>query len=394
MKRNPQKGAILPFLAISELKRRLQTAADAGALAGAHEIHRSNREGIKSAALYDAKQNGFEADAETDSVVTVNNPPTEGRYAGNPGYVEVITEERAPLFFMTAFVDDGYLVRARSVAGVRPDGHCLYVLDDSDNDAFQVSGGASIDFTNCGVQVNSTDDKAARASGGGLASAARWDVTGDTIGDGFTPQPHTGQPPLADPLADLAPPEFGEGCDHWKKYVDGEETLDPGVYCKGITFTSTAVATLNSGTYIIMGGGLKVGSGSTVIGDGVTFYITEGAKADHLFYEPITINGGSVFQVSAPTSGDLKGMLFFEDRTIDEKTVGTHTFNGTADVILEGTIYTPNADVKIAGNFEGSGEAQNIMFVVRTLAVTGTPQFAGMDSSTMARKVMRPVIVE
>jgi hypothetical protein len=82
-----------------ELKRRLQTAADAGALAGAHEIHRSNREGIKSAALYDAKQNGFEADAETDSVVTVNNPPTEGRYAGNPGYVEVITEERAPLFF-------------------------------------------------------------------------------------------------------------------------------------------------------------------------------------------------------------------------------------------------------------------------------------------------------
>jgi hypothetical protein len=87
-------------------------------------------------------------------------------------------------------------------------------------------------------------------------------------------------------------------------------------------------------------------------------------------------------------------MLFFEDRTIDEKTVGTHTFNGTADVIMEGTIYTPNADVKIAGNFEGSGEAQSIMMIVRTLAVTGTPQFAGMDSSTMARKVMRPVIVE
>ena len=165
MKRNNEKGVILPFLAITlpvliaslglvldngamyELKRRLQTAADAGALAGAHEIHRSNHGGIQAASLYDAKQNGFEANPDTDSVVTVNNPPSTGRYAGDPAFVEVVVEERAPLFFMTAFVDDGYLVRARAVAGTRQDNHCLYVLDAEIKDAFNVGGGATANFS-------------------------------------------------------------------------------------------------------------------------------------------------------------------------------------------------------------------------------------------------------
>lgn len=406
MKRSSERGAILPFLAVAlpvliaalglvidngamyELKRRTQTAADAGALAGAHELHRSNPAGVKTASLYDAKQNGFEADADVDGLVTVNNPPTAGRYAGDPAFVEVIVEERAPLFFMTAFMDEGYLVRARSVAGARPDNHCLYVLNDTDRDAFNVAGTANVEFTNCGVMVNSKNGTAARTNGGGTAKAKRFDVTGDYSGEGFSPEPYTGQPPMSDPLQDVKDPDVGP-CDYSKKKVNSVETLDPGVYCDGLDFTSTAVATLKPGTYIINGGGLTVGAGSTVIGVGVTFYITESPGHN---YDAITVNGNSVFQVSAPISGDLKGMLFFEDRTIED--TGEHKFNGTADVILTGTIYTPNAAVKIAGDFEGAGEAQKIMLVVDTLTITGNPQFAAADTSMMPIEVLIPRIVE
>lgn len=406
MKRNKQKGAVLPFLAVAlpvliaglglvidngamyELKRRLQTAADAGALAGAHELNRSNTAGVKTASIYDAKQNGFEADTDTDSLVTVNNPPTAGRYKGDPAFVEVIVEERAPLFFMTAFMDEGYLVRARSVAGARPDNHCLYVLNQTDRDAFNVAGTAEVEFTNCGVMVNSANSSGARTNGGGKAKAKRFDVSGDYSGDGFSPQPHTGQPPMSDPLQSIEAPSFG-ACDHSKYKVQTTETLNPGVYCDGLTFTSTADATLNPGTYVINGGGLIVGAGATVKGAGVTFYIT--ASPGHK-YDAVTINGGAAFQVSAPTSGDMKGMLFFEDRTLED--TGDHKFNGTADVTMEGTIYMPNAGVKIAGDFGGAGNAQKVMIVVDTLEISGNPVFAAADTSTSPIDVLIPRIVE
>ena len=112
MKRTGEKGIVVPFLAITlpvlvaalglvvdngamyELKRRLQTAADAGSIAGAHEIDRVNDAGVIAAAVYDAKQNGFEDNPATDSLVTVNRPPLDGRYKGDNAFVEVIVEVR------------------------------------------------------------------------------------------------------------------------------------------------------------------------------------------------------------------------------------------------------------------------------------------------------------
>ncbi len=404
MKRKREKGAILPFLAISlpvliaglglvidngamyELKRRAQTASDAAALAGAHEIDRANPAGIVNAAIYDAKQNGFQVDAATDSFVTVNNPPKAGRYKGDAAFVEVIVEERAPLFFMSAFMEEGYVVRARSVAGARPDNHCVYTMDPDSRDAFNVSGTADVEFVDCGVAVNSSDAGGARTNGGGKVKAKRFDVVGDYTGDGFDPQPHTAQPPMSDPLQDIEAPEI-TACDYNKTVIKGVATLHPGVYCDGLKFSANAEATLNPGTYIINGGGLVVSAGAEAVGTEVTFYIT--AESGHR-YDAITINGGGYFEVSAPKSGALKGMLIFEDRNL--KNVGEHKFNGGGDMLLEGAIYTPNADVKIAGNFGAA--AQKIMLVVNKLDISGNPKFASTDTGALPIEVLIPRIVE
>lgn len=404
MNRKQQKGVIVPFLAVAlpvliaslglvidngamyELKRRLQTAADAGSLAGAHEIDRSNYSEVVAAATYDAKNNGFEDDSETDSLVTVNRPPLAGRYKGNDEYVEVIVEERAPLFFMAAFREDGYLVRARSVAGARPDNHCIYALNPTDRDSFRVGGNAEVEFKNCGVQINSTDSTGARTNGGGTVKAKRFDVAGDYSGNGFDPEPHTGQPPLADPLADVVAPDVGS-CDYEDTQILSDRTLDPGVYCDGLDIGSGAVVTLNSGTYIINGGGLTVGSDAMVTGTDVTFYIT--ATAGHT-YGAITVNGGAHFTVTAPTSGTLSGMLIFEDRELEE--TGDHKFIGGADMVMDGAVYTKNATVKMGGGF--SAVALKVMLVADKFDISGNVIFAGLDTDVLPVDLLHPTIVE
>src|SRR3954451_12824361 len=79
-------------------KRRMQTAADAGALAGAQELLRNtaaSNSTISTSALNDASLNEF-TDATNGVTVAVNHPPITGPSAGNSGYVEVVVTQPQP----------------------------------------------------------------------------------------------------------------------------------------------------------------------------------------------------------------------------------------------------------------------------------------------------------
>jgi hypothetical protein len=379
-------GLVIDAGAMFELKRRMQTAADFGALAAAHEAKRENDAGVMSAALYDVSQNGFEADSETDTFVTVNRPPTAGRFLDDSKFIEVIVEERAPLFFMSSVMEEGFLVRARAVASARPGLHCNYALNPTESGTFLISGTADVEFKGCGVQVNSTSSSAGRTNGGGTVIADAIDITGNYIGDGFSPEPSTGMPAMGDPLADLEPPTFS-GCDYTRTRINADATLGPAVYCNGLDMSGPAVVTLNPGVYIVDGGGMTLNAGTTVRGTGVTFYIT--ATAGNA-YGPITINGGTVFDVSAPTSGPFAGILFFEDRELEN--TGVHKFNGGADMTMQGAIYTKNAEVKVAGTFDGT--ELEVMLVADKIDISGDPTFATLDESLVPRASLIPRIVE
>jgi Flp pilus assembly protein TadG len=96
-------------------KRRLQQIADTARL-GAVQVLRSggSQEAAKNAALSDAKRNGYAADGR--STLTVNMPPAEGPYAGDPNAVEVIATRKLALLFSGYFMADGPTIQARSVA--------------------------------------------------------------------------------------------------------------------------------------------------------------------------------------------------------------------------------------------------------------------------------------
>src|ERR1700733_11238123 len=115
MKRSHESGQALVFVGLSLVvltavvglaidmgylrytKRRLQTAADSAAIAGASELNNGN---YYTAALNDSKSNGFE-DGVNGVSVTPTNPPVDAPFKSNPNartYVEVQVQQNAPTF--------------------------------------------------------------------------------------------------------------------------------------------------------------------------------------------------------------------------------------------------------------------------------------------------------
>jgi hypothetical protein len=56
--------------------------------------------------------------------------------------------------------------------------------------------------------------------------------------------------------------------------------------------------------------------------------------------------------LSAPTGGDLSGILFFQDRTVSK--LQDDKILGGSNATLQGVVYFPNSVLTFAGNFGGA----------------------------------------
>jgi hypothetical protein len=243
----------------------------------------------------------------------------------------------------------------------------VHILDPAVSGALSASGGVLVQI-NCGVVVNSNNAAAAKASGGSSVVATAFEVVGGysaTGGGVFVPTPRTSVVPSSDPLSYLAAPSVG-ACTvadyHATSGTVG--TLDPGVYCNGITISGGSVIRLNPGTYVLKGGGLTVSGGSSLTGSGVTFYNT---AAPSYAYAGISITGGGDIRLTAPNSGSLAGILFFQDRSIGSG--GASTISGNATTVYNGSMYFPTTAVTYSGGSFATGAYTVI--VAKTLSFSG-----------------------
>ena len=347
--------------------RSAQNAADAAAIAGAHEILNDNAGRVETAALSGALANGFSA-ADGDTI-TVNNPPTSGTYSGDDSAVEAVVSRKPELFFATIFITDPPLVAARAVAQVvnRGDTACLVALESSAKDAFEIKGNAEVTATSCQVQVNSTDEKALNADGNAVLNADGICVVGGYDGDedNFSTTPETQCTQFSDPLAGLEARSLDGLTEFEKTKVKKDTTLTPGIYDGGIEVTAGATVTFEAGLYVLRDGGIELKGNASLAGDGVTFYLTgDDAKLD--------FTGGSEVQLSAATTGDLAGILFFQDRDAEEGL--EHKFTGGADMQMEGVLYFSTQDVEFKGNASGEGTAP-LTVIARRFEFTGSSSF-------------------
>jgi len=365
-------------------RHKMQSAADSAALAGAAELNYGD---TVSAARADAALNGY-TDGTSSVTVTVNNPPTAGQYSGDEEYVEAIVAKPEPTFFLPVIGIKTVNVAARAVAGQANASGCVYALDPTVSGA--VTGNGSITVSgSCGMLIDSTSSTALSVSGGAATFNTPVGIVGGyTVGTAtFNPPPHTGIIATGDPLAYFNPPSFSSSaCDYKNTTVggNGNVTLNPGVYCGGITIKGGVNVTFNSGTYILNGGGLSASGGHTITGTGVTFYNTQGYSE----YAPITLSGNVQVNLSAPTSDPMESMLFFTDRSVKSSLM--NTVGGNSSTTYDGAIYMPNSPLTYFGNSSANGYT---ILVADTLALSGNVTIDNNYSSLNDGSPIRTVVL-
>ncbi len=339
-------------------KRLAQAAADAAARAGALELVRLSSESvIRQAALEDASSYGF-------SNVDINIPPLSGSYSGDDSAIEAVVEFHPDSFLSKVLLDLDVTVEARAVAKAVAQDTCVWALEEHDP-GFEIVGTADVDL-DCGIQVNSDHETALDQVGSSCVTATSIRVVGGAAGNCLTPLPLTGSTAAADPLAHIDPPsEAGLGCTFPNKVkVNKDTTLLPGVYCGGISISGNADVGFDPGIYVLKSGTFKVAGSSALQGNDVAFYLTDDAELD--------ITATSI-DFSAPDSGGLEGILFFQDRH-DSSTI-TNKIAGNATLELDGALYFPTTELHFRGT--SSTSIPTPMIVARALRFVGTTSLGG-----------------
>ncbi len=377
------------------MKNRLQATADAAATAGASQLSVDEAAVKAEATAYAAKNMpaGDHGTVLTDDYVKLGHwdvtksPPEfilmgEGAACANPVALETdttclaidavsVTVRRAeangnpaPLYFAAVLGREQADVEATAIALVdtRTGDVCMLVLHPTLDGAFEMSGTNNLDAQDCGIVVHSTSEKGTKLAGTetleldflcvvddvGVEQSGPITWIPDPPGDAVIKRKCT---PSPDPFASMPDPPVGV-CD-FDDYVISSMfanvTLDPGVYCNGMTFSGvSSTITFNPGIYILKGGGMFFSGPDQVIsGSEVMFFNTHD---DANKYGNIEFSGGgSTVDLSAPTSGTYAGFLFFQDH---DAAPGDFFFklNGNISADFDGVIYMPDQLVEFSGN--------------------------------------------
>ncbi len=353
------RGAVLPILAVvviaavsgaalavdlaraQVLRQQLQLTADAAALAAA--INLPDIDAARDAARRYAKRNmpdHADVIAADDVEFGHWNPHTRRieHDQNTPSAVRVtpaLTARKGnalSTLFASVLGSSNLDISASAVAGKRS-AMCILALEPSEADALGLDFLAKIEALNCTVQVNSRHRWAFRMLAGSNFLASGLCVTGGvyvSFLSRLSPEATSGCPPQPDPLADLKAPDIG-ACTADDTVLRGYHgTLHPGTFCGGLIIDGSSKVELAAGTYIIKDGPLLIGDDSGIIGDGVTFYLT----GENAF---IHFQDNSQLTLTAPTDGELAGILVFQDRSFG----GDHIWDSNAPTTLNGTIYLP-----------------------------------------------------
>ena len=354
-------------------ERRLQTAADLAANAGAVVLRSGgSRNAMVGAAAEEAAENGY-----IPGTITVNTPPTSGPNQ-NGRAVEVFLQRDLERYFTALFTEEPVTVRVRAVAAYENEQQaCILALDTWANDAVIFIGNPTATFNGCVVMSNSLADDSITIAGSAdvtapcIVSAGGTSVSADLTLTACA-APMEEMPQALDPYANLAEPSQSGPC----ASVPGgnphvPKTLNPGIYCGGLNLSG--IFTLNSGVYVIDGGEFRINAGAHVNGQGVMFFLTNGAT--------IHFNGNAEIELSAMTTGTYAGVLMYGDR---DQGNAENVFNGTADSSFTGALYFPTQEVTHSGNFSGDNGCLRI--VARSIDLRGDAGFstdctgAGLDT--------------
>ncbi len=371
--RDAERGQVIPIVALAltvlfgaaalavdvgywRYQERLQqAAADSAAVAAASEIALGSGS-VNAAAAHDATLNGFTDDGVNVRVVP-NWPPATGAYSGNTSAVEVVIRKNQPGFFGKIFGFNTQWISARAVGLVSSYGRfCIYGLNTSGTSV--LFNGSTVNTPKCGIISN-----ADMTVNGATVTAFSLGYVGSVISNGATYPGNSAQPKKAmvtsDPCATIAgcawikahPPNSGPCMSPTTYNGLATATLNPGRYCVNVIINGCTNVVFNPGLYEF-DAGVTANGVSNVSGSGVTIYNNTGSM----------IMNGSNVNLSAPTTGNTAGVLFYQNPANTTAFIANGNGGGYA-----GMIYFPTAQVTLNGSL-----SQWLLVVGSTVTINGS----------------------
>jgi Flp pilus assembly protein TadG len=326
-----------------------------------------------------------------------STPPTASGMGTASYWVTFRVYQKVPQLFSAVLGNTSGTVVARSTAALTGASDCIYALNKTASGAVTTSGSTNV-TSSCGIYVNSSSASALTTNGGANLQATEYDVAGNVNTQSpLTPTPNTGVPQISDPLGSLPVPATGPYTCTATNYSAGNGatvTLSPGVYCGGINVRNNTFI-LQTGTYIIVGGGLTTQSTNSTLkvedGGGVLIYNTYGIGSGTSYsYAPVSIAAGSTVTLKAQNTGTYADILYFEDRTIASNTY-TDDFGGNSSSIFQGTIYASKSALKMHGT--AAAGATNTILVADTINIVGNDTFNNDYSQLPSGSPIQKIVV-
>lgn len=358
-------GLAANYATLSSQRTKLQIAADAGALQAAKELRLAQMGSTNNVI---SRATDYAQSTLAQSNPQLNNIAINATLLDSNSAVQVtITADYQPSL-LKLFSSQHVTLAAKAVGRSKGYPICALALDPSVFGIatlwLQASAKMSAQF--CAVQSNSTDPIGLTAANNSSLTAGTICSSGGFFGPraNFSPTPLTDCPAVPDPLASRPAPSVGP-CDQNNLVINsGTTVLLPGVYCGGLHVTGGAIVTLAPGVYIMQAGPLTVDLNSTLNGQGVGVYFTGGGAT-------IQFAAASTINLTAPTSGPMAGLLFFEDRAAKKYQVHRLTSDNAA--VLLGTIYLPQGQLIVDANSPVAHNSAFTIIVARRLMLLAGP---------------------
>jgi hypothetical protein len=409
-------------MSVVNQKHQLQGIADRAAIAAAQEL-----------VVFKGTNGRVTAVAQSfvEASYTKTSQQTEARILDDGMAVEVTIVADSQTFFAGPVAHSMKTVTARAVAEISGGGYvCMVGLSTTEPSTLEMHDKARVTAESCAIYSNSRSASSLRLHNSARVRADLVCVAGGVAGAASAVSPNApieDCPPLADPLRDRPEPKVGllecnnilgagsilgkdllgkdggllsigdllgkNGLvggllsgDLLKKknllkdiiggdlvgnlapglLVTGKTELEPGVYCGGINVIGGEVK-LKAGTYILNNGGLVVSNGGKLVGDDVGFYLTGALGLSTIQFAPST-----TISLTAPRTGDMAGMLFFEDRDVLFKFPHIIASNNARNLV--GTIYLPGNTLEINSKDPVADQSDYTVIVARKFDMKDGPE--------------------
>jgi len=334
-------------------KRGAQNAADSAALAASLTRIRGQQDWV-AAALTAAANNGYNSDG-VSNVVEVYSPPSDGPFAGNVEYIQVVITSHVDTYFakvigiqqVTNIVkatarskpsEVRELLHGMAVVSLAPESNC------ASKKAFWIHGNTTLSITGGGVFINSNNKDCAlmQQGNGGISIQGGYKIT--VVGGVSIQKPQLLSPgvTVGGTPNNYPPPFFMPNVDCGKNTAeisaDGT-TMSPGTWDE--KFPPQGVTKLDPGVYCLKDG-FEVNSNQTLEGKDVTIKVEKGE---------VKLDGNATLILDAPDKGENKGLLLYLPMENDSQVV----LNGNANSSFTGTILAPASEIVINGNLSSTG---------------------------------------